>query len=501
MDILAVLQGIFNITTLVYIISGVAIGIIFGCVPGLSGPIGVALLLPFTYGMTPSNGLLILGSIYMGATYGGSISAILLNVPGTGEAACTAIDGNAMARKGRAKEALYISIFSSGFGGLLGVLALIFFTPLLVKIALKFGPPEMFLFALAGITVVGSILGKSPAKGFLAVSIGLLISTVGMDGTSIGSARLTFGISRLAGGIPLIPVTVGLFAITEMLTLANSNAGLLVKAVDKIKPLKVIKEIFKSWFILIKSTLIGVIVGIIPGTGGSISSFVAYGAARRDTKNKDEFGEGNIDGIIGPESANNAAVGGSLVPLLALGIPGSATAGIIYGALTLQGLEPGPQLFNNNSTLVYTFMIGILLSVIVMVVLGIVGAPLFVKVLRVKIHNLVPIILILSVIGVYSSRNSLFDLLLAIIFGVIGVFLKKNKIPIPPIILGLILGNTMETNLRRCITIADAKQVGTLYYIFARPVSIIIALIVVAIIVANFIALNPNRKNKHIENL
>ena len=494
MNFVQIFTGIFNITTLLLTTGGVVLGIIVGAIPGLSGPIGVALLLPFTYNMGIANSLLLLGGIYMGATYGGSISAILINCPGTGEAACTAIDGSALAKKGRAKEALYYSVFSSGFGGIFGVLAMIFCTPLLVKVALKFGPAEMFLLAFAGLTVIGSLLGSNPAKGFLAVAIGLLLSTVGMDTITIGSNRITFGIPQLLGGIPLIPVSVGLFAITEMLTLASSNRKFIVEKLNDTKATTVLREMLKRFVLLIKSTVIGTIIGILPGTGGAIASFVSYGEAGRSTKDKKSFGHGNVDGIIAPEAANNAAVGGSFVPLLSLGIPGSATSAIMYGALTMKGIQPGPSLFADESGFVYIFMWGMLLATILMVVLGAFGAPLFAKILKVKTNYLVCAILVFSIIGVYSSRNSMFDVFLAIVFGFIGIFFKRVKIPIAPVLLGLILGTTLEENLRRCMIIAQAKEMSTFVYIFKRPVCLIIFAFALFIIVANMVSSARTKK-------
>ena len=495
MSLTQILVGLFNISTLLYTFFGVVLGIIVGAIPGLSGPIGVALLLPFTYNMGIADSLLLLGGIYMGATYGGSISAILINCPGTGEAACTAIDGSALAKQGRAKEALYYSIFSSGIGGICGVFAMIFCTPALVEISLQFGPAEMFLLAFAGLAVIGSLLGSSPAKGFIAVAIGLLLSIVGMDTLSVGTTRLTFGIPELMGGIPLIPVSVGLFAMTEMLTLASSNKKVIVEKLNSTKVSIALRNIAKRWWLVVKSTIIGIIVGILPGTGGAIAAFVSYGEAGRATKDKATFGKGNIDGIIAPETANNAAVGGSFVPLLSLGIPGSATSAIIYGALTMKGIQPGPSLFEDPSGFVYVFMWGMLIATIMMIVLGAVGAPAFAKILKIKTNYLVSAILIFAIIGVYSSRNSLFDVALSIFFGFIGIFFKKVKIPIAPVLLGLILGKTLEENLRRSMIIASAKEMSTFMYIFKRPISLIIFFFATFIIVANTISMVKARRS------
>jgi putative tricarboxylic transport membrane protein len=482
-----VTAAIFHPVTILLILLGVAIGIFMGAMPGLNGPIGVALLLPVTYGLSPANGLLMLGGIYMGATYGGSISAILLNVPGTGESACTAIEGNPLARQGRAKEALYYSIISSSFGGIIGLLAMIFFTPPLVEMALKFGPAEMFLVAVAGLAVVGSILGKSPAKGFIATGIGLLISMVGIDHMSVGGQRLTFGLQYLVMGVPLIPVSVGLFAMTEMINLSMSaRTRITAEVVQDFSLFQGLKENFKYFKTLFKSAIIGTIIGILPGTGAAISSFVAYGEAKRSSKkDKTPFSEGNVEGIIAPESANNASVGGSFVPLLALGIPGSATSAIIFGALMIHGLQPGPKLFIEHAEITYTFMLGMPVSVVFMFLIGTFGIKYFSKIITIPVTFIIPTVLVFAVVGTYSTRNSVSDVLVSIAFAFFGVFFKKAKIPIPPIILGIILGAIVEDNFRRCIVGATAAQENIISYIFFRPISLILIVFVGLIIYGN----------------
>jgi putative tricarboxylic transport membrane protein len=472
--------------TLLLIMLGVAFGIFVGAMPGLNGAIGVALLMPITYSLSPEKGLLMLGGIYMGATYGGSISAILLNCPGAGEAACTALDGYPLATRGRGKEALYYSILSSSIGSVVGVLTMICFTPLLADVALKFGPPEMFLISVAGLAVVGSLMGKSLSKGFFAVAFGLILSMIGVDSIS-GNIRLTFGVTDLQAGMNLVPVTVGLFAVAEMLALSTNSSGTIVDAPMKdISVLTALQNVFLRWTVLVKSSIIGTIIGILPGTGGAIGSFIAYGEAKRSSKNQELFGKGNPEGIIAAESANNAAVGGSFVPLLALGIPGSATSAIIFGALTVHGLIPGPKLFVEHAAITYTFMIGMLLTVIMMAVIGVSGVRLFSKVLTLKMKYIIPAVLAFSIIGAFSARNSLFDVGIAIVFGMIGVFFKRNQIPTAPVILGLILGTMTEENMRRCIEIAGAKGLNTFQYIFARPIALVVLLFIVILVYANF---------------
>lgn len=485
--VVEILAAVFSPASLLLNLLGVALGIVFGALPGLNGVVGVSLLLPLTYGLGPAQGLMMLGGLYMGATYGDSISAILLNCPGTGEAACTALNGSPLARRGRAKEALCYSVLSSGFGGIFGVVVMMLFTPFLSKVALKFGPPELFLVCLAGLAVVGSLMGKSFSKGFISVSVGLLLSIVGMDAVSC-NYRFTFGSVNLQSGLDLIPVSVGFFAIAEMLNLicTQGESSIVKEKSRSFRALDGIKSLLQRWKLLIKSSVIGTIIGILPGTGGATASFIAYGEAKRTSEESAEFGNGAIDGIIAPESANNAAVGGSFVPLLALGIPGSATSAIIFGALTVHGMIPGPKLFSEHADVVYALMIGLFISTILMVVLGALGTGLFSRILHVNIKFVVPAVLVFSLIGAYSARNSLFDVLMAVLFGLLGLVFKRFQIPIAPAILGMILGSMAEKNLRRALTIAAAKGINVASYILFRPLSIIILILMALLIYGNF---------------
>lgn len=481
-----VLISVFSPIGLLINLAGVVMGIIFGALPGLNGVVGVALLLPVTYGLSPEHGLIMLAGLYMGSTYGGSISAILLNCPGTGEAACTALNGSPLAKMGRAKEALSYSVLSSGVGGVFGIIVMMLFTPILSKVALKFGPPELFLVCLAGLAVVGSLMGKSIGKGFFSVAIGLLLSIVGMDAVSC-NYRFTFGSMNLQSGLDLIPISVGLFAIAEMLDLMCNSAEVTIiqREMQNVRILKIVKDTGARWKIILKSSVIGTIIGILPGTGGAIASFISYGEAKRSSKEAHMFGKGAIDGIVAPESANNAAVGGSFVPLLSLGIPGSATSAIIFGALTVHGLIPGPKLFSEHTDIVYALMIGLLISTIFMVIIGLTGAGVFTNILKIKTTWIIPAVLIFSLFGAYSARNNVFDVLVAIVFGIIGLFFKRNQIPTAPAVLGMILGSMAEKNLRRTITIAAAKETSVISYILFRPISIVILVLLVLLIYGN----------------
>ncbi len=467
-------------------ILGVVLGIIFGALPGLNGVVGVALLLPITYGMSPAHGLVMLGGLYMGATYGGSISAILLNCPGTGEAACTALNGNPLARAGKAKEALSYSAISSCLGGLFGVVVMGLFTPVLSKMALKFGPPELFLVCMAGLAVVGSLMGKSIGKGFFAVAVGLVLSIVGMDSMSV-NYRFTFGNLHLQAGLSLIPVSVGFFAITEMLSMLceSGDSTVMDSKGDAFRVSEAFAETLRRWKMILKSSVIGTVIGILPGTGGAIASFIAYGEAKRTSKEAHLFGEGSIDGIIAPESANNAAVGGSFVPLLSLGIPGSATSAIIFGALTVHGLIPGPKLFSEHADIVYALTAGLFLSTVLMGIVGLGGIRIFTQILKIKTKYVIPVVLAFSLVGAYSARNSMFDVMVAIVFGLVGLLFKRNQIPIAPVVLGMILGVMAEQNLRRSMTIATAKGTGIVTYILMRPISIVILVLLIILIYGN----------------
>lgn len=467
---------------LLFIVAGTLSGIILGAIPGLGGAIGIALLLPFTFTLDPAVALLVLGGIYMGASYGGSISAILLNTPGTAEAACTSLEGYPLSQRGYGREALQYSVLSSMIGGGVGVVFLIFFTPLLASFALEFGPAQIFLIAVAGLTIVGSLSTGNVNKGILAAAIGILLSLVGTD-LMTGADRFTFNTPVLRDGIPLVPVIIGLFAIAEMLDKADRTGGNLTEGpLQKSSIMQVFKKIIFKPVLLFKSSFLGTLIGIIPGAGGAVATFIAYGEAKRTSKEKDRFGNGSVEGLTAAESSNNAAVGGSIVPLLALGVPGSTTTAIMFGALTIHGLIPGPRLFIDHQDIAYTFIFGMLITVLVMGVVGIYGVPLFSKVLNVKLVYIIPLVLVLSVFGAYSIRNSMLDVLIALIFGVIGFLLKKVNIPNAPIVLGLILGGIAETNLRQAITLAGSEGISLMQYLFANPISIVLTIIVIVII-------------------
>ena len=471
MEALDILTSILSPDVFAIVFAGVLLGIIVGAIPGLNGAIGISLLLPVTFALEPQIGLLLLGGIYMGGMYGGSITAILLNVPGDVVAAPAAMEGYPLTKQGRAKEALYYSIFSSMFGGLIGVLVLIFFTPPLAAFALQFGPAEMFFISLSGLVIIGAIAGNNLYKSFFAALLGLFISIIGMD-MATATERFTFDTPDLRSGIPVIPIVLGLFCFSEMFHNLGKKPTEIVQYKDQsIKRMTVIKDIFKHKFLVIKSSIIGTVVGLLPGVGTTLAVFMSYGEAKRTSKRKEDFEKGNQEGIMAAESANNATVGSTMVPLLALGVPGSPTTAIIAGALIIHGIILGPDLFVNRPDVAYTFLYGMLLTVFAMGIIGAVGIKYFANILKVKMEFIVPIVLVFALFGAYSFRNSIFDVLAAIVIGIIGAALKKLEIPLAPIIIGVVLGPLIERNLTRSMTIAEARDVPLLQYMLTNPLA------------------------------
>ncbi|EFU39599.1 hypothetical protein PVOR_23744 [Paenibacillus vortex V453] len=480
MDLL--LQGLGNVfqpEVILLLIGGVIIGIIIGALPGLTATMGVALFLPVTFGMDAVTGVLLLIGVYFGSIYGGSIAAILLNTPGTPASAATALDGHAMTKQGKAGKALGYAAIASGVGGLISVLMLILIAPQLAGVALNFSAPEMFGLALFGLSIISSVSGGSVLKGLIAGVFGILISTIGMDPMT-SYPRFTYDQLSLLNGFSFIPVMIGLFAVSEALVIMEGEIG----GGDKIK--KIIanyvlpkwNELKRLWFSMIRSGFIGTIIGIIPGAGADIAAFVSYNEGKRFLKKeeKETYGKGNPKGIVSAEAANNGVTGGAMIPLLTLGIPGDAVAAILLGALVVQGIQPGPQLFATSGELVYTLFAGMIIANILMVIFGISGIRLFVKILLVPKKMLAPLILILSTIGAYAISNNIFDVFTMLVAGIIGYFMKKYGFPASPIVLALILGPMAESEFRRSLVMSEGS-----YSIFLeRPIAL--GFIIVAVL-------------------
>ena len=475
--------NIFTPINLVMLFSGVAGGILVGALPGLTGTMAIALLVPFTYGLSPDGALMMLGGVYVGAMYGGSIAAILVNTPGAPASIATTLDGYPMAQKGQAEEALAASATSSFVGGTLGTLVLLLFSPILAAFSLKFGPPEFFWLGILGLTIIAGLSAKSLVKGIIGGLFGILLSTIGLS-PSTGVSRLTFGISDLLGGVEIIVALIGLFCIPQIMAMAESggSSGSLASFTPrKGRSVKTMFIVLRRWGNLLRSTVIGVVVGIIPGAGGNVAGLLSYQEAVRAAKDKEQFGQGAIDGVIASETANNAEVEGSLIPLLTLGIPGAPQAAVLFGALLLQGLRPGPELFTGyGATITYTFILSLFLSNIVMFVLGFFGSRYYARTLNLPLHLLMPAVLCLSIVGSFAGRNSLLDVFIMLVLGLLAYVGTKVAMAPAPIALGVILGPIIERGLVESMMLSRATG-SLLELFFTRPISLVlIALTVIS---------------------
>ena len=460
--------NVLNFNTFPFLFIGVAGGIVVGALPGLTGSVGIILLLPFTYQLDPSTALVMLCGMFCGAIYGGSISAILISTPGTPSAAATLLDGYPLAQKGEAGKAIGIATIASTTGGIISTLCLIFIAPQLARVALKFGPEEYFALMVFGLTIIASVAGKSLTKGIIAGLFGLLIATVGLDPVT-GYARFSFGIPNLMAGFALLPVLIGLFAISEIFIQIEKISQNRVHANRNIgNVLPTFKEIKKVTPVVLLSSFLGTFIGTIPGTGGAIASFLAYNEAKRWSKDPDSFGTGNIVGIAAPEAANNGTTGGAMVPLLTLGIPGDVITAVMLGALMLIGLRPGPLLFKEHPEVVNSVFAGLMLANVLILVLGILSVRLFPYVLRISHAILFPIILALCFLGAFSLGNSSYDMMIALVFGIIGYLMKKNGFPAAPIVLGVILGPIAEDELGHTLLLAG----GDWRVLFQSPIAL-----------------------------
>jgi len=446
-----------------------------GLMPGLSSVMGLSIMLPVALSVGGNAGILMMLAIFCSAIYGGSITAILINTPGTANSAATALDGYAMTKKGEPGRALGISTFSSMCGGLLSALCLMWTAPLLAKYALQFGPAEYFALGVFGLSMVASVSSGNVFKGVISAIIGLFLATVGMESMS-GVNRFTFGSLYLTGGISYIPVLIGLFAFSQGLISTEENYGKenknqQIPKINHVFPFRDMKAILPS---IVRSSFIGILIGAIPGTGGDIASWVSYNEAKRWSKHPDEFGTGVPEGIAAPEAGNNAITGGALIPLLTLGIPGDAGSAVILGALLMMGIVPGPLLFSTQGDKVYIIIIGFLVANLLMALVGFLGIRFFAKMTTIPDYILIPVIFIFCFVGSYAMNNSIGDVYVMIVAGVLGYFMLKMGLNIPPLILGLLLGNMLESNLRRVVTISR----GALFSFFLhRPIAVVLLLI------------------------
>lgn len=456
--------------------AGTVLGIVIGALPGLTSTMGVALFIPVTFSMSPETGLIFLAAIYCASTYGGSISAILIQTPGTPAAIITAIDGYEMTKQGQGGKALAMATFASFVGGIISATALLLIAPPLSKIVLSFGPSEIFFLALFGLTIIVGLSKGSMVKGLMSGVLGILLATVGVDGLT-GTYRYTYGQMALFEGIPIVPAVIGLFSAAQVFVLAEQRrATIQYENITKVDSTWInLSDVKNLWSNLIRSSVIGTIVGIIPGAGMSIASAMAYNEAKRFSKDPEKFGTGSIEGVAASEAANNGVTGGSLVPLLTLGIPGNAVSAIFLGGLLIHGLKPGMTLFTKHGEIAYALLLGIFVANIFMFLLGSLAAKHFAKVATFPTSVIAPIIMSLCVIGSYAIRNNVFDVVLMLAFGFMGFYMKKTGFSLASFVLGLILGPMVEAELRRALMLSG----GSFFPLLQRPLSLLFFVLIV----------------------
>lgn len=474
------LAGVFQPVTFLMMIVGCVSGIVIGAIPGLSGSIGIILLLPLVYKLDMVQALVVMAGIFCGSMYGGSIPAILIQTPGTPSAAATSLDGHPLAQKGKAGKAITVALIDSVTGGIFSGICLMAISPVLAKWALKFQAPEYFALALFGLTLIASS-SNDFLKGLISGFVGLLLSCVGVD-VITGSARFTFDSVMLIGGLNVLPLLVGLFAIAQAFADAT-NKSEPPRQEKNFGSFMLTKDEWKRILVpILASGAIGVGIGIIPGSGGAIACFLAYEVVRKLSRHPEEFGDGSIEGIAAAECSNNATCGGAMIPLLTLGVPGDAVTAVMLGAFMLVGIKPGPTLFRDYGTQMNTFFLAFLVMQFVILLLGILGTQLWIRVLSIPRTILMPAVMLFCFLGAFSLTNSTRDAFFALAFGILGYFMKKCKYPAPPMILGLVLGSLAEQNMNRTLMIY--KNDWTV--LFKRPISGVLMVVSIGIILWSF---------------
>lgn len=457
----------FTPMTFLVMLLGTVGGIIIGALPGMSGSMGMILMMPLLYHLPTTDALIVLAGIFCGSMYGGSISAILISTPGTPSASATLLDGYPMTQQGKAGKALGISVFASFGGGMLSSVALLFIAPELAKIAMSFRAEDYFSLSIFGLTIMAGSSGRNLLKGLVAGWLGLLLSVVGVDPV-MGLNRLNFGIPNLMSGIDILPVLIGVFALAQVIENAETPAA----QQETVK--QDLSDVWPRWpdikqvlFAITVGSVIGILIGIVPGTGGSIACFLAYDVVKRLSRNGDKFGTGVIEGIAAPESSNNATTGGAMIPLFTLGIPGDVQTAVMLGALMLIGVRPGPLLFTEQPQIIYTLLAGMFVIQFAILIFGLAACKFSPHFLRIPAGLLNPAIVLFCVLGAYTLRNNLFDVLMTCVFGVVGYGMKKHGYPGAPMVLGLILGPMAEDHLNRALLIG--KNDWSTF--FTRPIS------------------------------
>ncbi|GEA51635.1 C4-dicarboxylate ABC transporter permease [Vibrio inusitatus NBRC 102082] len=468
----------------VYMLAAIAVGVIggvmIGLLPGLTSTMAVALLIPVTFSMPPQVGLGMLGGIYVASTYSGAISAILLNIPGTSAAVATLLDGHPMSKSGQSTRALALATFASCIGGFVSVGALLLIAPSLAELSLMFGPTEYFLLAVFGITVIASLSAGAIEKGLIAGACGLLMATVGVHPLT-GEMRFTFDSPALYDGIPLIVSLIGLYSIPEVINIIarRKHQSSMQSSMGKRNPFAYLPEMLKQKFNLVRSSIIGVIVGIIPGVGCSVGGILSYDAAKRASKTPEKFGKGSSEGLVASETANNAVTGGTLIPLLTLGIPGNPVTAVLLGGLMIHGLRPGAELFTINADITYGFILSLFVANLLFVPVGLFVAKYCSRVIHLPHSILAAAILALAVVGSYSIRGAIEDIYIMLFVGGVGFLMQIMHIPRAPMVLGLVLGTMAEGELARSLALVHNDVGAFATQMVTRPISIIIIMLCV----------------------
>jgi putative tricarboxylic transport membrane protein len=470
-----------NVGCLAIMCGGVVLGMIFGCIPGLTTNMCLAIMLPISYSLQSMQAISLLLAIYVGGTYGGCIGAILINIPGTPASVATCFDGYPMTQKGLAGKALGIAMFYSFIGTILGFIALVTISPLLASVGLKFGFYEFFALGLFTLTLIAGVVSDNPIKGLAAATLGILISCIGIAPID-GAVRLTFGYRYMVSGVKILPLTIGLYAISALLDQADVRS---ITNVVKMPNYKIkgfgfsVREFFDHFWSMFWSAAIGIFIGILPGMGANISNLVAYSAVKSFSKHPEEFGKGAMDGVIAAETSNNATLGGAIIPLLTLGIPGDSSTGLLLSCLIVFGIAPGPLMYASQKDIIYSIYILMFLSAVFSLVVVRGGISFFVSLLKIPKHYLIPIFVLLSVVGIFGSGKLISDIWICLVAGILAYFFKKVAVPLTPLVIAFIISPLIETNLRRGLMIAPNH---TFWEFFSSPLAS-------ALFIATFIVL------------
>ncbi len=467
--VLPALEMLATPAAILAMLAGTAFGIIIGALPGLGSVVAITVILPFTFTMDIIPSVVLVLAVYCASVYGGSVSAILINTPGTPQSAATVLDGFPMAKRGEADLALGWATMSSLIGGLFSIVVLVLAAPQLAAFALSFGPIETFALICLALTCIAGVSRGSMLKGLFGGILGLFLATVGSDPVT-GDIRFDFGYFPLSAGIELIPVLVGLFALAEVFGRVGERhtaPPLIAGRIGmRIAPLR---EWVARWRTLLKSCVIGSLIGVLPGTGAATASFIAYAEAKRTGRFRDKLGTGEPEGLVASESSNNAVTGGALVPTLALGIPGDAVTAVMMSALIIQGVQPGVRMFVDNPDVVYAAFVALVFINLVMFAMALASAPLFTRILRIPEPVLLALIVVLSLVGAYGVRGNLFDLVVAFVAGVVGFFLRWNGFPSAPIVIGMVLGTAFEASLRQGLILTDGSITA---FLVGHPIAV-----------------------------